>query len=81
MRGVTKLIPLVAALTIAAAACGGGGGDDNAGGGDSSTVETVRPGGLVISGTFPVTTTIRWSVRFTRLAKRPKPQLGSLEGL
>jgi hypothetical protein len=43
MRGVTKLIPLVAALTIAAAACGGGGGDDNAGGGDSSTVETVRP--------------------------------------
>jgi len=44
MRGVTKLIPLVAVLTIAAAACGGGG-DDNAGGGggDSSTVETVRP--------------------------------------
>jgi len=48
---------------------------------DTRTVETVRPGGLVISGTFPVTTTIRWSVRFTRLAKRPKPQLGSLEGL
>jgi len=43
MRGITRLIPLAAALTITAAACGGGGGDDNAGGGDSSTVETVRP--------------------------------------
>lgn len=44
MRGASKLIPLVAALTIAATACGGGGGgDDDAAGGDSSTVETVHP--------------------------------------
>jgi hypothetical protein len=46
MRGVTKLIPLVAALTIAAAGCGGGGGGDAGaagGGGDSSTADTVRP--------------------------------------
>ena len=44
MRGVTKLIPLVAALTMAATACGGGGGDDDDdAAAESSTVETVRP--------------------------------------
>ena len=46
---------------------------------DKRTVETVRPGGIVISGTYPVTTVIRWTVRFTRLTHQP--QLGSLEDL
>jgi hypothetical protein len=48
---------------------------------DKRTVETVRPGGIVLSGTYPVTTTIRWSIRFTRLAKPPQPELGVPEGL
>ena len=44
---------------------------------DTRTVETVHPGGLVISGTFPVTTTIHWSVHFTRRAHAP--QIGGLD--
>jgi len=48
---------------------------------DKRTVETVRPGGIVLSGTYPVTTTIRWSIRFTRLTKPPQPELGVPEGL
>jgi hypothetical protein len=48
---------------------------------DKRTVETARPGGIVLSGTYPVTTTIRWSIRFTRLAKPPQPELGVPEGL
>lgn len=48
---------------------------------ETRTVETVQHGGLVLSGTFPVTTTTRWSVRFTRLNKRPAPALGTPEGL
>jgi hypothetical protein len=44
---------------------------------DKRTVETAHPGGMVLSGTFPVTTTIHWSVRFTRLAKQP--QIGAVD--
>lgn len=43
MRRGTKLICLIAVLTISASACGGGGGDDAAAGGDSGTVATTRP--------------------------------------
>ena len=38
---------------------------------DTRTVETARVGGGVVSGTFPVTTKIRWTIRFTRRAKAP----------
>jgi hypothetical protein len=44
---------------------------------DKRTVETVRPGGVVISGTLPVTTTIHWSVRFDRLTH--EPQIGAVD--
>jgi hypothetical protein len=36
------------------------------------TVETAMPGPAITSGTWPVTTTIRWTVRFTRLSRRPR---------
>jgi hypothetical protein len=44
---------------------------------DKRTVETVHPGGAVISGTLPITTTIHWSVRFDRLAH--EPQIGAVD--
>jgi hypothetical protein len=39
------------------------------------TVQTAHPGGAVLSEDHPVTTTIHWTVKFTRI----KPQLGSAE--